>query len=189
MAMLYLVRHGASVDQKLIRGRLPGYPLSKKGRKQAERAAEFLADKKITAVYSGPLERARQTAEIIARKKHLKAKVAKQLNEWNAPKWEGKYWSQVPQTDVIKYVFRPTTLDVGGETIKNIADRFSKFCRAVSAHSDAVCVSHRDVIVAGKLALLKKNLDRLNLQRCKPGSVTVLEKKNGEWKQTKYFEP
>jgi broad specificity phosphatase PhoE len=52
-----------------------------------------------------------------------------------------------------------------------------------------VCVSHRDCIIAAKLALMGKSLDRLNFNRCKPASVTVLEVGEETAKQLEYFEP
>jgi broad specificity phosphatase PhoE len=66
---VHLVRHGdVENPQRLRYGRLPGFPLSYNGRAQAQRAAEFLASSqpRIGAVFSGPLERARETADVIA---------------------------------------------------------------------------------------------------------------------------
>ena len=68
MATLYLVRHGesvANVRHVFSNGRLD-LPLTGLGREQARRAAAWLADRGIAHVFSAPLLRARQTAEIIA---------------------------------------------------------------------------------------------------------------------------
>jgi broad specificity phosphatase PhoE len=81
MAMLYLVRHGSSVEQGMIRGRLPGYPLSEKGKREAALAADFLADRDITSIFSSPLQRAFETAEIIGKEKSIKPKLSEQLSE------------------------------------------------------------------------------------------------------------
>jgi len=190
MAMLYLVRHGSSVDQKLIRGRLPGYPLSKKGRRQVAATVKFLADRRITAVYSSPMERAMQTAGMIARSKKLKVKKVEALNEWHAPKIEGKYWSQVSKRLILTYALRPTKADFGDENLNDVAKRITGFCRkAASKNPSVLCVSHRDCILGGKAVLTGRSLDKMNFGRCKPGSVTVLEKADGKWKQKEYFEP
>ena len=63
---IYLVRHGHIVNRdEVFHGRLPGFPLSEEGRTQAAAAAAFLSEQPISAVYHSPMERARQTAEII----------------------------------------------------------------------------------------------------------------------------
>lgn len=190
MTILYLVRHGSSVEQGMIRGRLPGYPLSEKGKEEAGLAAEFLADRKITHIYSSPLQRAAQTAEIIARSKGLKVKRAEQLNEWYIPEWAGKYFPQISKKELLLYALRPMRLKSEGERLKDVGERISNFCRAVCAlRKEVVCVSHRDPILAGKLTLLGRGINWLNFERCKTASVTVLEiKRSGIW-QTEYFEP
>lgn len=62
------VRHG-DVDnpQKVFYGRLPGFGLSKEGRRQAHAAAVALCVEPIAAIYTSQLQRARETAlEIFA---------------------------------------------------------------------------------------------------------------------------
>jgi broad specificity phosphatase PhoE len=64
---LYLVRHGAVQNpRRLFYGRMPGFPLSEKGCRQAQAAAEALRTKPLAAVFSSPQQRARETAQIIA---------------------------------------------------------------------------------------------------------------------------
>lgn len=61
-----LVRHGHIVnDQDVFHGRLPGFPLSAEGRRQARAAAALLQGRQVTAVYASPMQRARQTAHIL----------------------------------------------------------------------------------------------------------------------------
>ncbi len=63
---IYLVRHGHIVNpEDVFHGRLPGFPLSDKGREQAQAAAQYLSDRPIVAIYSSPMLRTRQTAAII----------------------------------------------------------------------------------------------------------------------------
>lgn len=61
-----LIRHGQVHNpEKVIYGRLPGFGLSDVGRKQVACTAQYLQDAPLSAIYSSPLLRARQTAEII----------------------------------------------------------------------------------------------------------------------------
>ena len=64
---LYLLRHGRTLWNEA--GRLQGrtdVPLSAAGRESARKTAELLADLPLSAAFSSPLSRARETAELIA---------------------------------------------------------------------------------------------------------------------------
>ena len=64
---LYLMRHGhVHNPTNILYGRLPGFRLSDVGVQQAHAAGSWLADKEISAVYASPMERAQQTAAIVA---------------------------------------------------------------------------------------------------------------------------
>jgi len=64
---IYLLRHGQVENPKrVVKERLPGFPLSEVGREEGKEIAQFLARKNISAVYYSPLLRTKQTAQIIA---------------------------------------------------------------------------------------------------------------------------
>lgn len=65
-------------------------PLSETGRWQAERLAQRLAGETVHAIFSSPLGRARQTAEIIAAPHQMQPAMAEGLREMNFGDWEGK---------------------------------------------------------------------------------------------------
>jgi broad specificity phosphatase PhoE len=66
MARVYLVRH-ADVEnpRRLLYGHLPGFPLSERGRRQAEELGRRLRDRGIRRIVHSPLERAAETATIV----------------------------------------------------------------------------------------------------------------------------
>ncbi len=68
MNRLYLVRHGENVANltKEFSHRLVDHSLTQKGVDQAQQAAAYFQDKAIDAVFSSPLKRAAETAQIIA---------------------------------------------------------------------------------------------------------------------------
>jgi broad specificity phosphatase PhoE len=64
--VISFVRHGhVHNPQRILYGRLPRFGLSDKGRGQAQAAAGALRDRPISALYSSPMLRARQTAQAI----------------------------------------------------------------------------------------------------------------------------
>ena len=67
MTTVYLVRHSdVENPQSVLYGHLDGFPLSELGRRRAEALAGRLAGSGIRRIVSSPLERARETAGIIA---------------------------------------------------------------------------------------------------------------------------
>jgi broad specificity phosphatase PhoE len=68
LSRIHLVRHGdVHNPQRVLYGRLPGFSLSDAGRAQAAQAAEYLRSRRFAGalVVTSPLERARETAEIV----------------------------------------------------------------------------------------------------------------------------
>ena len=64
---LHLVRHcDVRNPDGVLYGHLPDFPLSEKGVKQAHALGRYFARSNARQIYSSPLERARQTSEIIA---------------------------------------------------------------------------------------------------------------------------
>ncbi len=82
---IYLVRHGenpANLTNEFSH-KLVDYSLTAKGIKQAQLTATYFKDKHIHEVYSSPLKRARETAEIIAKEFGLPVGVLEQFREIN----------------------------------------------------------------------------------------------------------
>jgi broad specificity phosphatase PhoE len=64
---VYLVRHcDVRNPDGVLYGHLPEFPLSEKGIEQAHALGRFFQDKPVRRIYTSPLERATQTAGIIA---------------------------------------------------------------------------------------------------------------------------
>lgn len=73
---ILLIRHGQSTANAsgVWQGQME-FPLSEKGRQQARLAGEALAGERVDAIYSSPLSRAFETAEIIARETRFSGEV------------------------------------------------------------------------------------------------------------------
>jgi broad specificity phosphatase PhoE len=89
---LLFIRHGQTtwnVEHRLP-GQLPGIHLTDTGKQQAERLADALAVLPISAVISSPLERASETAEIIARPRQISIQFEADLMDIDVGHWAGQ---------------------------------------------------------------------------------------------------
>jgi broad specificity phosphatase PhoE len=74
-------------------------PLNAAGREQARALAEVLAEQPLTAVYTSPLRRAAETAEIIAALHQLPVEPVEALREVDVGSWEGLTRADLEQGD------------------------------------------------------------------------------------------
>lgn len=176
-----LVRHGQTATTgKVLPGRAAGLDLSDVGRSQAERAAELLADGPvIAAVYTSPLERARQTAAPIAAALGQRAVVDKGLLECDFGEWTGERLSTLMKKPEWATVQRsPSTFRFpGGESFTEMQHRMtSTLDRLRAAHPGGtiVCVSHADPIKAAVASAIGTHLDLFQRIVVSPCSISVL---------------
>ncbi|MGQ0805016.1 MAG: SixA phosphatase family protein [Actinomycetota bacterium] len=78
---IYVVRHGKAGDRSLWEGPDDLRPLSKSGRKQAEKLVEQLADAPIDRIVTSPYVRCRQSVEPLAEQRRLPVDLADELAE------------------------------------------------------------------------------------------------------------
>jgi len=153
MTTIYLVRHGSTAwnEQPRFRG-LADIPLSDKGLQQAAALRDCLRDKTLTAVYSSPLPRAVQTAEVLAAPHNLPIQLEPDLRSVNYGHWEGKTEQEVESSDPELYHrFRNAIETVrypGGESMEELRARaFSALERiAVSCAGSSVAVVTHQVV-------------------------------------------
>ncbi len=67
MGVFHLLRHGEhGLLGRALAGRMPGVGMTERGRAEIAAQAERFAGEKIAAIYASPLQRTRETAEIVA---------------------------------------------------------------------------------------------------------------------------
>jgi broad specificity phosphatase PhoE len=87
---IFLARHGES-DWN-VEKRFQGHtdrPLTERGREQAYALADLVAGEKIDAIYTSPLSRAQETAEIVAARVGLEPVALPELREVDTGSWSG----------------------------------------------------------------------------------------------------
>jgi broad specificity phosphatase PhoE len=158
--IIYLIRHG-EVDnpEKIIYGRLPNFGLTEKGKKQIENTAEFLKDKHIDKIYSSPMLRTRESAEIIQKKLHLfTVQIADEITE-GLTAYEGK---KVSDLDLLQSEVYLHPLSQTDETIQQLANRMQDFVKYLTEKHPGehiVVLSHGDPIMAIKAVIKQTPLD------------------------------
>jgi broad specificity phosphatase PhoE len=185
-AKIYLVRHGGVVNKKnIIYGYLP-LKLSPKGEKEAKKAAIFLRDKKIAAIFSSPQKRAQETAKILSKiisKNKLKIQTIKDLRESGWGHFlEGLTWEQARKKyskETLFYSRRPSKVEKG-ESLQKMAARMLKIVQKVIKKypgQNFILVSHRDPILALLLKISRRSFDDLHQVQhlCDTGSVLEVE--------------
>ena len=180
-SLLLLVRHGHTpTTGKVLPGRARGLHLSDKGRAQAQQVAERLgALRHVEAVYSSPLERARETAAPIAAARGLRVHIDKGLAEVDIGDWTGWELRKARRTPEWKIVQRnPSSFRFpNGESLWEMQSRMVEtLARLRAAHTSGtiVAVSHADPIKAATIAALGSHLDlyqRVVISTC---SVTAI---------------
>ena len=181
MKRIFLIRHGDPENpKKIVYGRLPGFPLSEKGRKEAREAGKYLkeAGARPEAIYSSPLERTRKTAKIVG-SFFPKAKIELEegVVEHGLGRWVGKKLSRLAKTPSWEvYLTRPEDLDVGEETLKEVQERAVASLKKIVAgvKKEAVVISHEHVIKMLLLYLEKKPINDLHKIVIPTGSVTTV---------------
>jgi probable phosphoglycerate mutase len=177
----YLIRHGERLgDQTLLNGRLPGYSLTPAGRTAAERLAQHLAREPVQYLMSSPMERARETAEPLARVRGLQVEVSEAINEIDAGTWAGKTFPVLDVEDAAwrRYNhFRSGNPIPGGETAMAVQARFvGEMLRLRTRFPDAgvALVSHSDPIKLAIGFFLGVPVDFYNRIEIDLASVSVL---------------
>jgi broad specificity phosphatase PhoE len=176
----FLVRHGAhdQVDRMLC-GRLPGILLNKAGEDQAHSAGRRLAGYAPHLIRSSPLERTRQTAEIIGAETRCEVESAEELQEIDCGAWTGKTFGELSEDEhwrdwnAVRSITRPPC----GEMMIEVQARVVAYLEALRRlyqSARLIIVSHSDVIKAAILFHIGLSLDLFSRIEIAPGSISTL---------------
>jgi probable phosphoglycerate mutase len=165
MTVFYLLRHGEhNVQGRICAGRMPGVVLSERGRGEAEAAARKLAGAGIAAIYASPMERTRETGDIVGRHLGLPVNIHDDLAELDFGEWTGLTFDEVRKDPrwPLWATHRSLSCIPGGETMRAVQRRVIEAIMEMrEAHPDdhVVVVSHGDVIRAALVFALGMPLD------------------------------
>ncbi|MFC4329464.1 histidine phosphatase family protein [Streptomyces andamanensis] len=135
MGDLFLVRHGETEWSRS--GRHTGrtdLPLTEHGREEARRLVPLIRSHRIGAAFVSPLQRARETAELIG---VPDARVDADLREWDYGGYEGVTTPEIQRTRPGWFLFTdgvaPGPPEHPGETVEQVGERADRMLAKVDA--------------------------------------------------------
>lgn len=177
---VYFIRHGAVANpQKIIYGRLPGFPLSPVGRKEAVQAALQLTGQGIEVIYASPLWRTKQTAEIVNEKLKVPLFYDDLLLEFDSGRYEGIGDEEYKRRELWRE---------GGETLAAAGDRVLHFLQKIKKegrYQTLAVVSHEAPVVMALLNLAGKTEDAYGSIKFPTGGILKLEYWEGLGRKSK----
>lgn len=159
--LVYFIRHGGVENPNGLKyGRLSGFPLSEVGQDEIKKLAAELVNKNIEVIYSSPLLRTKQSAELIEDKLKVPLYFDDRLLEFDCGQYQGMSEKEYREKELWRF---------GGETLKHSGDRiidFLNFVKRKSKYKTIVVVSHEGPIVMAIINLTGKTVadyDSINL--------------------------
>jgi len=191
---VHYIRHATYENpQRLVPGRIPGYHLSGEGKEKAKKVGETFKGKNIKYIYTSPLERTFETANLISEALpgtkiiHAYDLIETESTQWQAYKLEELFTNEYYET----FLNDPDT-STAPENLTKLAARMKNFtldlCKK-HAGEEIICVSHEYPILALRLSLEGKPLKLLKTYNAAMGSITSFEfAENCRFVKTTYHE-
>lgn len=179
MTRILLIRHGTTdLLGRVLYGRMPGVHLNEEGQKQARAVGQALkAHYRMDAVVSSPLERATETARLIADPQGLSFTTDEGLNELDCGTWVGKPFPELNDSEGWRQFnhLRSLTRAPDGESLLEVQARAWKSLEDLQfryPEGTVAAITHGDVIRSLLLLLLGMPLDHILRLEIEPASVS-----------------
>lgn len=186
MTRFILVRHGTTdwVDAHILHG-ITDIPLNEKGLQQARQAAQALSGIRVQNIYSSPLTRCLQTADILAERLGVQPVALEGLKELDFGYWEGKPFRDHSMQDynvfhrfVDKYL-RQFIRSLTGESHRHFKGRVLnawQYMLEKNPNGSVVVVGHSAVFNTIMIKYLGENFpEGKSYYIMHPGSINELE--------------
>ena len=193
MAKLILARHGETMwnVEKVFRGRAD-VNLDEVGIKQAELLGKYLSNWELEAIYSSPVKRALDTANIVARYQKVAVRIAEGLIDFDFGEWQSLPEQEVKRlypAILNEWQSNPDKVKMpGGESLEDVRMRAVEVVSDVlSRHQgNVLLVSHRVVIKVLICYLL--GLDNSHFRNISQdvGGITIFNYADGRFILTRH---
>ena len=158
---IYIVRHGTTVwnEKKITQGYFKNR-LSKKGKEELENIALSIKEENIDVIFSSPLVRAVQSANIINKYHEVKVIKYEKLIGIDQGVFAGRYWKSLSEKERELHQKRDESCRM--ESYSNVYIRTQKFIEDVidnCKYENIVIVTHNTNATALEHLILKKEID------------------------------
>ncbi|GAA2001013.1 histidine phosphatase family protein [Catenulispora subtropica] len=189
MTLVLLIRHGRSTANSsgVLAGWTPGVRLDERGEQQAGELAKRLAEVPLAAAVVSPLERCRQTADLVlAGRDGLPVHLDERIGECRYGDWTGRTLAELAQEPLWRTVqAHPSAARFPGPDGESMADMSARAVAAVREWNTLIAAehgpeavwalfSHGDIIKALAADALGLHLDQFQRITCDPCSVTAV---------------
>jgi len=183
--LFLFLRHGQAKNnvERILAGRAKGYPLTDIGIKQANNIAEFLKPFNISAIYSSPVERAEQTASIVAKKLGLIYNIDERLTEINMGSLSGMSYDEMFARHgniFLKFYEGHEIIEQNGiETFSSIKKRvinIVEHCSQKHIEKNMLFVTHMDPIKSMLSTVMQLKPESLYELIIRNASITMFKK-------------
>lgn len=166
MASVIFVRHGESLSNtnNIITSDYKGYPLTEKGKAQALEAAVELKGIHVDKLMSSPVQRAKETAEIISNVVKVQPMVDERIRESGMGPFNNKSLNEIP---------KKKRSELGMESWESHQERFISAINDVDGVS--LMVSHAFPIRSAVAHFLDLDEDESYGINIRNGSITVVD--------------
>ena len=183
MTRLYLLRHGSTKSNRAGRYMSRSEEgLSGDGRWQVRQLAQRLAGSELTAVYSSPLQRAKETAEIVAQPHRLSIEIAPGFNELDLSRWAGLTATEIASRDPEAWDIwcnNPRDLSISGiESFVELQNRIWKGLEEITTgqpRGNIVVATHDGIIRIAVLLALGISMDNYRTITVSNAGMTILD--------------
>ena len=183
---LFLCRHGRTEhnDNGIVQGQMDSQ-INGKGREQAKKLRDRLAENDISKIYSSSMTRAIETAEIVAEPYNTELEKTEDLKEVARAEFEGERFEdlieEITRSETEDYLWKPE----GGESLEELKERGTRFLNSIrEKHEEEkiVLISHGGTISSILLGILghsARNSYRIRQENCSINRLTW--KSNEGW--------
>jgi probable phosphomutase (TIGR03848 family) len=186
MTTVLFVRHGLTDANTggVLAGWTPGIHLAEKGREQVDTLGERLAPVPLAAIVTSPLERCRETADVIAKTRDtISPVIDERFGECRYGDWTGQELKKLVKDPLWKVVqAHPSAARFPGDGGESLAETQARAVNAVrdwnkqlGDKATYLVVSHADVIKAVLADALGQHLDLFQRIVINPASVSVVQ--------------
>ena len=141
--MIIFLRHGQAENntKKILAGRSPNVNLNQTGLEQAEQAGEMLKSLNISAIYTSPIDRALQTAQIVSKHCGLEVVTDDRLIELDMGKFTMMPYNEIFEKHGNVFLKFYQGSD---EVSENEVETFSQVQKRVTEMVDSILNKHKD---------------------------------------------